>query len=178
MKKIGILFVIALGIWACQNEPKEAQAQDPREMEKAINSSLNEEPPQVDLNDPELQEKVRKLEPKAHNNSGEPILIKGVNLNETVNPQMVMKGQQVYQNKCASCHNLNDKAFKASGFGDFLQRREPAFFMNMVTGVKLEDFAPASDISTLKKCWTRQESNKLTIIEARDMVELLVSENQ
>jgi mono/diheme cytochrome c family protein len=89
---------------------------------------------------------------------------------------MVLKGQQVYETKCARCHNMNDKTFNASGFAGITDRKSPAYVMNMVTGVPLNEFAPSNEISTLEKCWTREKANWLDIIEARDFVELLLSQ--
>ena len=168
---------------ACQNEPKNntfSDRQSPNGMTEQQITRNDDGQAQIDLNNPDVQaairEKMSKLKPNANNKSSQPILIKGVNLNPVINQQMVLKGQQVYQTKCARCHNMNDKTFNASGFAGIIDQKSPAFVMNMVTGVPLNEFAPGNQIATLEKCWTRAKANWLDIIEARDFVELLLSQ--
>lgn len=178
-----IICLFLLSFIACQNEPKNDTSldkQSPNGMTEQQITRNDDGQAQIDLNNPDVQaairEKMSKLKPNANNKSSEPILIKGVNLNPVVNQQMVLKGQQVYETKCARCHNMNDKKFNASGFAGITDRKSPAFVMNMVTGVPLNEFAPSNEIATLEKCWTREKANWLDIIEARDFVELLMSQ--
>ena len=174
MKYTVLLLFLSMWLLACQSENKGSTEEPvPQQVEPANSTAAK---PQIDMNSPEIQQKMKDLKPNANNESDEPILVKGVNFNARINQQMVLKGKQVYDGKCASCHNLNDKAFNASGFGGILDRRQAAWVMNMISGVPLADFASGDDIRTLEKCWTRKKQNWLDIYESRDFIELLLNE--
>ncbi len=48
-----------------------------------------------------------------------------------LNMQMAAKGQKIFEEKCASCHKLDDR-FTGPAQRDVIERRTPEYIMNMI----------------------------------------------
>ena len=87
---------------------------------------------------------------------------------------MIRKGQKVYDAQCVSCHSLDGATGQASSFAGITKRRAPEWIMNMVTGVDLKIIVPdRRERGRLQGCFTRQEGQRLDIVQARDLLEML-----
>ena len=63
--------------------------------------------------------------------------IKNVVLNTPLNPDMVNRGEGVYQMKCAACHKLTDQRVVGPGWAGITGKRTPEWIMNMTTNVEM-----------------------------------------
>ena len=147
---------------ACKQEPKAVDT---------AQSPSAPPPAEIDMNDPEVRKKIENLKPSA-NNKGL-IEIKGVNMSHPISLPMVNKGKQVFENKCAGCHSLGGAQASASDLSDGLSKRKPEWIMNMIYNPNVAVWTNKSEETSLKKCYTRQPGNALSIEVARDFIELL-----
>lgn len=162
MRILTFCLLLIFALLSCKNETKSTDTPQ---------TATPPPPAEVDLNDPDLQEKIKNLKPSA-NNKGL-IEIKGVNMSHPISPAMVNKGKTVFENKCASCHSLGGPAKNASDLSNGLSKRKPEWIMNMTYNPTVAVWANSSEEATLKQCYTRQPGQALTIEESRDFIELL-----
>ena len=127
------------------------------------------------LNQPQVQEAMKKLKPQPHNTSadGQPILIRKVNLTNPLNRIMVQKGQKVHEEKCVGCHTLDTQKTQLKSLAGITRRRNPEWIMNMITGVATTLESNAAAAQKLETCPTRQPATRLNIEQARDYLEML-----
>lgn len=127
------------------------------------------------LNQPQVQEAMKKLKPQPHNTSadGQPILIRKVNLTNPINQMMAQKGQKVHEEKCAGCHTLDAQKTQLKRLDGITRRRNPEWIMNMITGVATTLESNAAAAQKLETCPTRQPATRLNIEQARDYLEML-----
>ena len=57
--------------------------------------------------------------------------VKSVTLAATIDQAMADNGQQIFKNKCSSCHKINKKFIGPNPTG-ILERRSPEWIMNMI----------------------------------------------
>ena len=157
---IGLCLVCSL--LACKNEPKPTDVPA---------GTQNPEAPEISINDPDIQEKLANMKPSANNRGL--IEIKGVDMSRPISASMVNKGKYVYDSKCATCHSADGSSSPASGIADLLDRRAPAWIMNMIYNPTVDVAANGSERNKLNQCFTRQEGQALSIEEARDFLEFL-----
>lgn len=158
-------FVICVGLLSCKNEPKAPTS--------SSTSSPAPEPtgPTMTVNDPDIEEKLKNMKPNANNKGITEI--KGVNMSHPISSAMVSKGKQVFANKCASCHSIDGSSSSASNLSNSLTKRKPEWIMNMIYNPNVNVAANARESRELAKCYTRQPNQALSIMEARDFLELL-----
>ena len=97
--------------------------------------------------------------------------IQNVTLGE-IDAARVVKGKTIFEEKCSSCHKLNEK-YIGPALGDIIQRRSPEWIMNMILNPEqmvLED----PDAQELYNTYlTPMVSQGLTEEDARDVLEFL-----
>ncbi len=97
--------------------------------------------------------------------------IKEVTLNDPLKPDMVDKGQAIYDMKCAACHKLTDQRVVGPGFKGVTERRKPEWIMNMITNVDVMLEQDPTAQALLEECLTRMPNQNLSIGDARDVLE-------
>jgi cytochrome c5 len=100
-------------------------------------------------------------------------IVRNVALNTPLELDRVEKGKAIYEEKCNSCHKLDDQRLVGPGWKDITKRRKPEWIMNMITNVDvmLDNDDQAQEL--LESCGTRMEVEVLTIGEARDVLEFM-----
>lgn len=101
--------------------------------------------------------------------------IKTVTLNSPLKPDMVAKGQAIYDMKCAACHKLDEMRVVGPGWKGLTERRKPEWIMNMITNVEVMlDKDPAAQ-ALLEECLTRMPNQNVSVGDARDILEFMYS---
>lgn len=101
--------------------------------------------------------------------------IKSVTLNNPLKPDMVAKGQAIYDMKCAACHKLDEMRVVGPGWKGLTERRKPEWIMNMITNVEVMlDKDPAAQ-ALLEECLTRMPNQNVSVGDARDILEFMYS---
>lgn len=165
---------VSVFLSSCGADPK------PVEVPKSTVAKPEPTPPAIpQLNSTEspeeLNRKIRNLKPSNHTPT-EPVEIKKVNLSPTLNLAMIAKGKKTFANNCKSCHSLTGaKGPKASSLAEVLKKRSPAWFINMTTAVPKKMGDSAQEEARLNKCPTRNYDTRLSFIDSRDLLELLLS---
>ena len=151
MKKIAMLAVLGLFVWACGGDTDTSATDKPASKPKSM------------------------LADQAADNGGEVVVgkIKEVQLNDPLDPDMVERGKAIYEMKCAACHKLTDQRVVGPGFKGVTERRSPVWIMNMITDpdAMLEKDPVAQEL--LKECLVRMPNQNLSESDARDVLEFL-----
>jgi len=129
------------------------------------------------LDQPQIQEAMKKLKPQAHNTNpdGTPILIRKVNLTPQLSEVMIEKGRDVHDAQCSGCHTLTTAKSNLISLAGTTKRRKPEWIMNMLTGVTTTLETNAAAAQKLEACPTRAPQTRLNVEQARDYLELLRS---
>jgi cytochrome c len=99
--------------------------------------------------------------------------VQEVTLNDPLDPEMIAKGESIYDMKCSACHKLTDQRVVGPGFSGVTERRQPEWIMNMITNVDvmLEEDPTAQKL--LEECLTRMPNQNVSIADARSILEFL-----
>ncbi len=100
-------------------------------------------------------------------------IVRDVILNNPLELDKVERGSALYESKCKSCHQLDDKQVVGPGWKDITKRRKPEWIMNMVTNVDVMLDNDAEAQKLLEKCDTRMTVEVLSIGQARDVLEFM-----
>jgi len=151
MKKLLILFSLAIFVFACGDSSSEGGDQ--------VKTETPKEEPAVDDG----------------KGIGE---IKNVVLNDPLDEEMIAAGKNTYEVKCAACHKLTDQRVVGPGWAGITQKRKPEWIMNMTLNVEvmLEKDPEAREL--LKECLVKMPNQNLTVGEARDVLEFMYSNDQ
>jgi len=101
--------------------------------------------------------------------------ITNVTLNDPLNPDMVSRGKAIYEMKCAACHKLTAQRVVGPGWAGVTERRKPEWIMNMITNVEVMLEKDPAARQLLEECLTRMPNQNLSIGDARDVLELMYS---
>lgn len=101
--------------------------------------------------------------------------IKSVTLNSPLKPDMVAKGQAIYDMKCSACHKLDEMRVVGPGWKGITERRKPEWIMNMITNVEIMLDKDPSAQALLEECLTRMPNQNVSIGDARDILEFMLS---
>jgi mono/diheme cytochrome c family protein len=101
--------------------------------------------------------------------------VKNVTLNDPLNPEMVKRGQAIYELKCAACHRLTDQRVVGPGWLGVTERRQPEWIMNMILNVDVMLDKDPEARKLLEECLTRMPNQNLNRDDARDVLELMLS---
>jgi cytochrome c551/c552 len=150
MKKLLILFAIALFTYACGNQNNSpAPAADGTEPPKAENGNPAYDP-----------------------NRGVGKFTK-VELSPTLNVAMADNGTKVYNVKCASCHKLTDEKLVGPGWKDVTKRFAAEWIMNFATNTdEMLNKDPKAQ-AQLEICLVRMPNQNLTDEDARNVYEFM-----
>lgn len=99
--------------------------------------------------------------------------IKNVDLDDSIDENLVSTGKAIVDMKCTACHQLNDKRLVGPGFQGVTNRRRPEWIMNMITNVDvmLDEDPVAQEL--LAECLTRMPNQNISVGDARAILEFL-----
>jgi hypothetical protein len=100
-------------------------------------------------------------------------IVRDVILNNPLELDKVDRGSALYESKCKSCHELNEKQVVGPGWKDITKRRKPEWIMNMITNVDVMLDNDAEAQKLLQSCDTRMTVEVLSIGQARDVLEFM-----
>lgn len=164
MKQLVFFFlVIAATLSACNNNEVNTGTDDAAKVATPENSSSPIPGTQV------TQEQLENLKPNANIPTGV-FAVKKVNFAPEISEFMVQKGTRVFDEKCKSCHTIKGAGGTASAFEAMYERHDPAWVMNMVRNVPMDDLD-----RQLKKCPVRTPEGALEVMDARDLLEMIRS---
>lgn len=101
--------------------------------------------------------------------------IKSVTLNNPLKPDMVERGKAIYDMKCAACHKLDDMRVVGPGWKGVTERRKPEWIMNMITNVEIMLDKDPEAQALLEECLTRMPNQNVSVGDARDILEFMLS---
>jgi hypothetical protein len=96
-----------------------------------------------------------------------------VELTHPIDDSMALKGKNIYEVKCASCHKLTDEKLVGPGFANVTERRTPEWIMNFITNTDemIEKDAVAQQM--LEECLVRMPNQNLSEQDARSILEFM-----
>jgi cytochrome c1 len=89
-----------------------------------------------------------------------------------IDNQLVQKGEEVFNSKCAACHKLEER-YVGPALGDVLERRTPEFVMNMALNPEEMLKSHPEVKKLLAQYYTPMPNQNITPDEARAVVEYL-----
>ena len=98
--------------------------------------------------------------------------VKAVSLPPEIDAALVKDGEEIFTTKCSACHRL-DRRYVGPALGQVLQRRTPAYVMNMILNpTEMTQKHPAAH-ELLATHMTQMPALGLTEAQARSIVEYL-----
>lgn len=96
---------------------------------------------------------------------------------ESLDPEMVEAGAEVFRTKCSACHKMSER-YVGPALGDIFETRSPTFVMNMILNPEgmVKEHPEAKKM--LSQFLTPMPNQNLTREQARSIVEYLASENE
>lgn len=152
MKKYVLFFGLALLVFAC-GQKNETNASD-------VLAAANPSPA-----------------PEAANEKGYGE-IKNVTMNDPLDQGMIQKGKAIYEMKCAACHKLTGARVVGPSWEGVTERRKPEWIMNMITNVDVMLEKDPEAQKLLEECLTRMPNQNVSIGDARDILEFMLSNDQ
>ncbi|TDG37420.1 cytochrome c [Pedobacter changchengzhani] len=149
MKKLFIIGVFALFVYACGNEKKET-TDDAAPVEDA----------------------QKKADPSYDTNRGEG-KFKDVKLADKLDNAMALRGEKIADLKCLSCHKLTDEKLVGPGWKGATTRHKPEWIMNFVTNTDVMIDKDPKAQAMLEICMVRMPNQNLDDAAARDVLEFL-----
>lgn len=149
MKKLFIIGVLSLFIYACGSENKEnaAAATTEEGAKTADNSSYDPKRGEGKFTDVKLDAKL--------------------------DEEMALKGQNVSDLKCLSCHKLTDERLVGPGWAGTTSRHTPEWIMNFITNTdEMIDKDPKAQ-AMLEICMVRMPNQSLSDSDARAILEFM-----
>ncbi len=148
MKKLFIVGVLSLFIYACGSENNENTTDETTEgTQTSPNSSY----------DP------KRGEGKFTN----------VKLDEKLDGAMAINGEKIADLKCLSCHKLTDERLVGPGWAGATSRHTPEWIMNFITNTdEMIDKDPKAQ-AMLEICMVRMPNQSLSDGDARDILEFM-----
>ena len=148
MRKLLIITVLAFIVFACGQKSDSGQASNSEATSK----------PAVSTNDGK--------------GFGE---ITSVTLNDPLDESMVKKGNAIYEMKCAACHKLSGARVVGPSWAGVTERRKPEWIMNMITNVEIMLDKDPEAQKLLEECLTRMPNQNVSVGDARDILEFMLS---
>lgn len=103
--------------------------------------------------------------------------VKAVSLPASIDPALVKEGEQIFTTKCSACHRF-DRRYVGPALGQVLQRRTPAYVMNMILNpTEMTQKHPAAH-ELLATHMTQMPGLGLTEAQARAILEYLRKNEQ
>ncbi|MCB0647717.1 MAG: cytochrome c [Saprospiraceae bacterium] len=104
--------------------------------------------------------------------------ITNVTLNDPLDQGMIQKGKAIYEMKCAACHKLTGARVVGPSWEGVTERRKPEWIMNMITNVDVMLEKDPEAQKLLEECLTRMPNQNVSIGDARDILEFMLSNDQ
>lgn len=98
-----------------------------------------------------------------------------VTLNDPLNQGMIEKGKAIYEMKCAACHKLSGARVVGPSWEGITKKRKPEWIMNMITNVDVMLEKDPEAQKLLEECLTRMPNQNVSIGDARDILEFMLS---
>ncbi len=152
MKKITLLFLIALIAGACSSGSSDGSAE-------------SSEGQQV------LEEAMKEGETKEVH--GTQLSESDIKLTTPLDQAMVTAGEAIYDTKCSACHKLTDERLVGPGWKDVTKRRQPVWIMNMITNVDMMLEKDPEAQKLLEQCLVRMPNQNVTQEDARALLEYM-----
>lgn len=96
-----------------------------------------------------------------------------VDLGDGLNQAMALKGEEVSEMKCLSCHKLSDERLVGPGWAGTTTRHQPEWLMNFMTNTdEMIDKDPKVQ-AMLEICMVRMPNQNLSDEEARSILEFM-----
>lgn len=121
--------------------------------------------------DPYLEQFKERLTPFEQEHGIGPITER-VEIPEEINPEMVTRGQNIYEMKCQSCHALEQDEVGPT-LGDVVERRSPEFIMNFILNPGENVLNHPVGLDLLAKHHTQMPYRDVNREEARAIYEYL-----
>lgn len=96
-----------------------------------------------------------------------------IRLNDTLNADMVARGQGVYEQKCIGCHQLDSEKAIGPGWEGLTSRRSPEWIMNMATNSEVMTQFDSTAMKMVEECKVMMPDQDLSLGEARDVLEFM-----
>lgn len=98
-----------------------------------------------------------------------------VELSDPLEEELVARGAEIFDVRCASCHSLESEQLVAPGWQGITNRREPEWIMNMILNVNimLEEDSVAHQLLTENQ--TVMPDQYLAVDDARAVLEFMRS---
>jgi cytochrome c551/c552 len=143
MKKLTIVTLLAVFLWACNNSEKPA----PQETQVITPAKPNYDP-----------------------NRGIGKFSK-VDLGDKLDKKMAEAGKAIYDVKCSSCHKLSDEKLVGPGWSGVTKRYSPQWIMNFITNPdEMLNIDPKAQ-AQLEICLVRMPNQNLSDEQARQLLE-------
>lgn len=98
-----------------------------------------------------------------------------IKLANPLDQKLIAEGKATYELKCQSCHKLTDEKVVGPGWKDVTTRRTPAWIMNMITNVDMMLETDPEAQKLLEQCLVRMPNMNISIDDAREVLELMRS---
>ena len=149
MKKLFIIGVLSLFIYACGGENKENATEATTEEGAKTADNSNYDP--------------KRGEGK----------FKDVKLEDKLDGAMAVNGEKISDLKCLSCHKLTDEKLVGPGWAGATSRHTPEWIMNFITNTdEMIDKDPKAQ-AMLEICMVRMPNQSLSDGDARDILEFM-----
>ena len=149
MKKLFIIGVLSLFIYACGGENNENATEATTEESAKTADNSNYDP--------------KRGEGK----------FKDVKLEDKLDGAMAVNGEKISDLKCLSCHKLTDEKLVGPGWAGATSRHTPEWIMNFITNTdEMIDKDPKAQ-AMLEICMVRMPNQSLSDGDARDILEFM-----
>lgn len=147
---IAISVILSTVLIACGGDPGDAATKSDSERDKT---------PKVETKEPDPR------------GIGE---VTNVELTDPLDPNMVRRGKQISDVKCASCHKYDtEERLVGPGYLNITNRRSPEWIMNMITNVDVMLDEDPEAQALLEECLVRMPNQNISLEQARDILEFL-----
>lgn len=147
MKKLAILMMLSMVVFACSQGQKEG---DSGQSGQSANMSVDDYDPTRGLGDYD-----------------------NVEVGETLDVEMAKEGRLVSDLKCASCHKYTDERLVGPGWAGVTKKHRPEWLMNFVTNPDpMIDVDPELQ-AQLELCLVRMPNQNLSHDDARAILEFM-----
>lgn len=96
-----------------------------------------------------------------------------VDLGSGLNQAMALKGEEVSEMKCLSCHKLSDERLVGPGWEGTTSRHQPEWLMNFMTNTDAMIDKDPKVQAMLEICMVRMPNQNLSDEEARSILEFM-----
>lgn len=151
MKKLSVLFLMAIFIYACSsnNSEKSSDRSFPEE-----NAAETKDPSSYD----------------PHRGEGK---FDKVEVGEKLDVALAKEGKTIAELKCASCHKMTDEKLVGPGWKGVSERRTPEWIMNFITNPDAMIDKDPELQAQLELCLVRMPNQNLTDDDARKIYEYM-----